>query len=469
MVTTIAPSIEQEALDSFIGSIRGRVLTPGDLDYEEARHIRNGLIERFPAVIVQCSGTADVVDAVNFARDNDMLLSVRGGGHNVAGNAVNDGGLVIDLSNMRAVSVDPERRRVRAQGGATWGDFDRETQLFGLATTGGAVSSTGIGGLTLHGGLGYLHRKFGLALDNLRSVEIVTADGQVRTASESENPELFWAVRGAGSNFGVVTSFEFELYPIPQELYSAVPFFSLEDAPAVLRKYRDFAESAPDDFAPAAIFWSVPAIPDFPEELHGTPIVAIQIAYTGDPAEGEELLKPVFEWGAPLLDLSGAAPYIVMQNGFDPFFPAGWFYYWKSLLLKSATDDVIDTLTEVAATRPSPQTLLNFWQLGGAISRVPADATAYVRRDAGHMLSLDSTWTDPADTERCIAWVRQTWSSLQEKFGLGGAYLNFAGFGEEKEALVRASYGQNYDRLADIKRRYDPGNLFRMNNNIKPN
>ncbi len=457
-----------ELIDQLALAFRGTLIRPENAGYDDARKVRNGLIDRCPAVIARCHGTADVVAAVNFAREQGMLLSIRGGGHNVAGNAVNDGGIVIDLSEMRAVIVDPVQRRVRAQGGATWGDFDRETQLFGLATTGGAVSSTGIAGLTLHGGLGYLHRKFGLALDNLRSVEIVTADGQVRTASETENSELFWAIRGAGSNFGVVTSFEFEIYPIPGELYSAVPIFAMDDAPTILRKYRDFAESAPDDFAPAAIFWSVPAIPDFPEELHGTQILVIQIVYTGDPAEGEEILKPIFDWGTPLLDLSGPAPYVVMQNGFDPFFPAGWFYYWKSLLLKSATDEVIDTLCEVASTRPSPQSLLNFWQLGGAIGRVPMDATAYVRRDAGHMLSLDTTWTDPADTDRCIAWARQTWSTLQEKFGLGGAYLNFAGFGEEKESLVRASYGQNYERLAQIKRKYDPENLFRMNNNIKP-
>jgi len=461
--TVILDPVDQLAME-----MRGVLIRPGDPGYDDARMVRNGLIDRHPAVIARCHGTADVVAAVNYAREHGLLLSIRGGGHNVAGNAVNDGGIVIDLSEMRAVFVDPDRRRARAQGGATWGDFDRETQQFGLATTGGAVSSTGIAGLTLHGGLGNLHRRFGLALDNLRSVEIVTADGQVRTASESENPDLFWAIRGAGSNFGVVTSFEFEVYPIPRELYSAVPLFTLDDAPAILRKYRDFAESAPDDFTPAALFWSVPAIPDFPEELHGTPIVAIQIVYAGDPMEGEELLKPVFEWGTPLVDLSGSAPYVAMQNGFDAFFPAGWLYYWKSLLLQSATDDVIDTLCEVAATRPSPQSILNFWQLGGAISRVPADATAYVRRDAGHMLSLDTTWTDPRDTDRCIAWARQTWSTLQEKFGLGGAYLNFAGFGEEKEALVRASYGQNYARLTEIKRRYDPENLFRMNNNIKP-
>jgi FAD/FMN-containing dehydrogenase len=468
MVTEIGSRIDSTTLDAFAGMIRGGVLTPEDPGYEEARTVRNGLIDRRPGLIVKCHGTADVVDAVHFAREHDLLVSIRGGGHNVAGNAVNDGGIVIDLSGMRAVHVDPERKTARVQGGAVWGDVDRETQLWGLAAPGGQVSTTGVGGLTLHGGMGVLHRTYGLTIDNLLSVEIVTADGQVRTASSSENPDLFWAVRGAGSNFGVVTSFEFKAHPVGPEVFQVVPIFSLEDAPAVLRKYRDFGATAPDAVNPQAIVWSVPAIPDFPEELHGTPIIVVQAFYAGDPDEGERLLQPVLDWATPIVDLSGRVDYALAQSSFDPFFPIGGFYYWKSMLLNDASDAALDAIAELAWDRPSPDALMNFWQLGGAISRVAPDATAYSRRDASYLLSLDTTWFDPDLTERCIDWTRKSWSMMQERFGQGSAYLNFAGFGEEKEALVRASYGQNYDRLVEIKTKYDPGNLFRMNNNIPP-
>ncbi|MGH2618932.1 MAG: FAD-binding oxidoreductase, partial [Thermomicrobiales bacterium] len=343
-VISTAPELDETTVQTFRSGLRGEVLQPGEIGYDETRMIWNGMIDRRPALIVRCAGTADVVDAVTFAREHDLLLSVRGGGHNVAGNAVNDGGLVIDLSAMRGVTVDPERRTARVQGGATWGDVDRETQLYGLATTGGQVSTTGVAGLTLHGGLGVLHRKYGLALDNLRAVEIVTADGQVRTASATENADLFWAVRGAGSNFGVVTWFEFALHPLGPEIVMVVPIFSLEDAPAVLRQYRAFARTAPDEMGPQAIFWSVPAVDDFPAELHGKPIVVVQVVYAGDPDEGERLLQPVLEWAPPLLDLSGRMPYAVTQSAFDPFFPAGWLYYWKSLLLNELSDAAIEAI-----------------------------------------------------------------------------------------------------------------------------
>ena len=461
------PDLNETGVQTLLDGLRGDVLRPEDGGYDEARTVWNGMIDRRPALIARCSGTADVVACVDFAREHDLLLSVRGGAHNVAGNAVNDGGLVIDLSNMRGVSVDPERRIVRVQGGATWGDVDRETQLFGLATPGGQVSTTGVAGLTLHGGLGALHRKYGLAIDNLLSVEIVTADGQVRTASATEHEDLFWAVRGAGSNFGVVTWFEFALHPVGPEIAMVVPIFALEDAPAVLRKYRAFAHALPDEMGPQALFWSVPAVDDFPAELHGKPIVAVQVVYAGDPDKGERLLQPVLEWAPPLLDLSGRMPYVVMQSAFDAFFPPGLHYYWKSLLLNELSDAAIDAIVQVAAERPSPHAIINVWQLGGAISRVARDATAFSRRDAEYLLSFDTTWVDPADTERCVTWTRQTWSTMQT-FGQGGIYLNFAGLGEEKEALVRAGYGSNYDRLVALKTKYDPTNLFRMNQNIRP-
>ena len=466
-VATQEATVAHENLDLLAAGVRGSVVRPGDTRYDEARQIRNGLIDRRPAVIVQCHGIADVVAAVTYAREHRLLLSIRGGGHNVAGNAVNDGGLVIDLSAMRSVHVDPERKIARVQGGATWADVDRETQIFGLATTGGQVSSTGVGGFTLHGGMGVLHRTFGLAIDNLRAVEIVTADGQVRTANETENPDLFWAVRGAGSNFGVVTWFEFALHPLGPEIYMVVPIFALEDAPTVLRKYRALAASAPDEVNPQGIFWSIPAIDDFPAEVHGKPILAFQAVYAGDPDEGERLLAPILDWATPLMDLGGRAPYADAQCAFDPFFPIGWLYYWKSLMLEELSDAAIDAIVQAAADRPSPEGMINVWQQGGAIRRVAPDAMAYNRRDAEYLISLDTTWTDPADSERCIAWTRKTWSEMQ-KHGQGGVYLNFAGLGEEKEQLVRAGYGSNYDRLVELKTKYDPENLFRMNNNIQP-
>lgn len=300
------------------------------------------------------------------------------------------------------------------------------------------------------------------------SVEIVTADGQVRTASARENPDLYWAVRGAGSNFGAVTWFEFDLHPIGPEIYQVVPLFSLDDAPKVLREYRSFGASAPEAVNPQAMLWSVPPVEDLPAELHGTPILAVQVMYAGDPDEGERLLRPVLDWAVPIADLGGRAPYTATQTSFDPFFPVGGLYYWKSLLLKEATDEALDAIVDAARERPSPQAMINLWQLGGAISRVASDATAYVHRESPYLLSFDTSWVDPADTDRCIAWTRRTWSTMHDRFGLGGAYLNFAGFGEEKDALVRASYGGNFERLAAIKAKYDPGNLFRMNNNIRP-
>ncbi|MCI0584489.1 MAG: FAD-binding oxidoreductase [Chloroflexi bacterium] len=468
MIVEPAAGLGNDTVDALAAGIRGRVLLPGDAEYDEARVVRNGLIDRRPALIIQCHGTADVVDSVNLARDHHLLLSVRGGGHNIAGNAVNDGGMVIDLSRMRSVAVDPDLKIARVQGGATWGDVDRETQLWGLAVPGGQVSTTGVGGLSLHGGMGVLHRTYGLTIDSLVSVEIVTADGQVRTASATENPDLFWAVRGAGSNFGVVTWFEFALHPVGPEIYQVVPLFSLDDAPAVLRKYRSFGASAPDAINPQAIFWSVPPIEDFPKELHGTPILVVQVMYAGDPEEGERLLRPVLDWATPIVDLGGRAPYALTQSSFDPFFPVGGLYYWKSLLLSEATDEALDAIVDAARDRPSPRAMINLWQLGGAIGRIAPDATAYVHRQAPYLLSFDTSWVDPADTDRCIAWTRRIWSTMHDRFGLGGAYLNFAGFGEEKDALVRASYGGNFERLVGIKGKYDPANMFRMNNNIQP-
>ncbi len=447
--------------------IRGGLLTPTSPGYDDARTVRNGLIDRCPALIARVSGTADVVECVTFARDHNLLLSVRGGGHNVAGNAVNDGGLVIDLSTLRGVFVDQVARTVRAQGGATWGDVDRETQLHGLAVPGGVISSTGIAGLTLHGGVGWLRRKYGLSLDNLRSVEIVTADGLVRTASATENADLFWAVRGAGSNFGVVTTFEFQAHPVGPMVALAAPAYALEDAAQVIPAWRDFMASAPDDMSSEAVFWSVPAVEMFPTELHGRSIVILATVYSGPAEEGEQAMRPLRELAEPLLDLSGIEPYPALQTGFDWAFPRGWLYYWKSLYLNALDDAAIDKVIDLAGARPSPQAMIALWHLGGAMNRVRADETAFGSRAAPFLVSFDTTWTDPVDTDRAIAWTRAAWSTMH-RFSDGGLYLNFPGFGEENEALVRAGYGTNYDRLVALKANYDPSNLFRMNLHIRP-
>jgi FAD/FMN-containing dehydrogenase len=457
-----------QAIDQLQTDVRGELIPPGSPDYDEARRVRNGLIDRCPVVIARCSGTADVVAAVNFAREHELLLSVRGGGHNVSGAATNDGGIVIDLSAMRGVWVDPEARTVRVQGGSTWGDVDRETQLFGLATPGGVVSTTGVGGLTLHGGWGWLRRKHGYCVDNLLAVEIVTADGQVRTASETENPDLFWAVRGAGSNFGVVTSFEFRLHEVGPLVAFAAPIYAMEDAERVLPAWRDFMDAAPDEVSSQLLIWSVPATEGFPAELHDRPMVAPAAMYAGPAEDGERVLRPLRELATPLLDLSATMPYTVLQGAFDALFPKGRLYYWKSLYLDDFEGETMAATIRYARDRPTPMTLLGFWHLGGgAASRVGGEATAFGRRDAPYLLSFDTTWEDPAETERCLAWTRAAWADMR-RFGPGGLYLNFAGFGEEKDALVRAGYGANYERLVELKTAYDPGNLFDMNQNIRP-
>jgi FAD/FMN-containing dehydrogenase len=464
MTTRNGVALDDSAVAGLRADVRGTVLGADDAGYDDARAVQNGLIDRKPALIVQCSGTADVIAAVNFAREHRLLLSVRGGGHNVAGNAVNDGGIVIDLSEMRGVHVDPRARTARVQGGATWADLDRETQVHGLATPGGVVSTTGVGGLTLHGGMGHLRRKHGLSIDNLLSVEIVTADGQVRTASATEHPDLFWAVRGAGSNFGVVTSFEFQLHPVGPLVYLSAPVYRLSDGPTVLPKWRDFLATAPDELTQLAVFWSVQ--PGFPEELVGEQIIILAGLYAGPVEEGERITQPLRELATPLIDLSHAEPFASVQSGFDPFFPKGSLQYWKSTYVEELNDDLLLALCDLAATRPSARTTMDIWPQIGAPQRVAADATAFGRRP-NFLVAFESTWDDPAASDANIAWARNAWASMQ-RFSSSGIYLNFPGFGEEREDLVKSAYGANYPRLQAIKARYDPENLFHMNQNIIP-
>jgi FAD/FMN-containing dehydrogenase len=465
-LTTEVP-LDGEAAQALTANVRGAVLRPGDAGYDEARRIWNGLIDRRPALIVQCTGAADVVDCVHFSREQKLVLSIKGGGHNVAGNAVNDGGLVVDLSRMNGVHVDPSTRTVRAGGGATWADCDRETQLFGLAVPGGVVSTTGIAGLTLHGGVGHLRRKYGLSIDSLLSVDIVTADGEVRRASETENEDLFWAVRGAGSNFGVVTSFEFRAQPVGPMVMVGAVMYPMEEWPTVVPAWRDYMATAPEELSSMTLFISVPAAEPFPPELHGTPVVLVACVYCGEVEHGEPVVQPLRELATPLLDMSGPWPWLGLQSGFDGLFPKGGFYYWKSRALAELTDEALGDIAEFASRRPTPITDIIIWHHGGAMTRVAETDTAYAGRNAPFLATAEASWFDSAVTDEAIAWAREVWEGL-ERHSTGGVYLNFPGFGEEKEALVRAGYGANYERLAALKTKYDPTNLFRMNQNIPP-
>ena len=467
---TAEAATDDQAIAALVTGMRGACFTPSDAGYDDARMVWNGSIDKHPAIVARCSGVADVIDAVNFACANGVLVAVRGGGHNVAGNAVCDGGIVIDLGAMNAVRVDVAARRVRASGGATIGDVDRETQAFGLAVPLGIVSKTGIAGLTLCGGHSWLTRKHGFACDNLVSVDLVTADGRYLTASETENADLFWAVRGGGGNFGIVTSFEFEAHPIGPEITFCAPFYPMEDAARIFRHWRDFVADAPDDYTASFVFWSVPPHELFPAELHGRAIVIPAGVHCGPVAEGAKFIQPLRELGEPLLDLSGPIPYLGVQQAFDPFFNTKRerHNYWKSLYLDTLDDDAIDSIVARGLDRPNPWTLMPIRHMGGAAARVPADATALGGRDANFMLSIDTSWTDSADSDRAISWTREFWDEMQHGTR-GGVYLNFVSDGEDNEAMLRASYGDaNYERLVDVKTKYDPENFFRLNQNVRP-
>jgi FAD/FMN-containing dehydrogenase len=435
--------------------LTGTVIRRGDANYDEARRVWNGMIDRSPAVIVRCTSTADVVAAVNFARDRGLVLSVRGGGHNVGGFAVCDDGLVIDLSPMRAVTVDPARRVATAQGGALWRDFDAATHAHGLATTGGLISSTGVGGLTLGGGLGWLMRSYGLACDNVLAVEIVTADGTVRRASATENAELFWGVRGGGGNFGVVTTFEYRLHPV-STMYGGMLVYPFARAGEVLRRYRDLAASAPDELT---IFAGLMTSPD------GMPITAVLVGYNGSVRAGEAAIKPLRDLG-PVADQVGAIPYPALQSMLDEGFPSGLHVYWRSDFLSALPDEAIDALSEQFASVTSPLSALLLEQFGGAVARVPAADSAFAQRDALFNLAVIARWADPATASSHVEWARRS-SEAMRPFTSGGVYVNY--LGDEGEDRVRAAYGDaKHARLVALKRQYDPANLFRMNQNIKP-
>lgn len=451
-------AVTPEVVAELRASLDGSVLTPDHDDYDAARAVWNGIIDRRPGAIAYCTSTADVVAAIGVARRHHVEIAVRGGGHQIAGSGVCDDGLVIDLAEMNAVHVDPDARVARVQAGARWREVDRATQLFGLATTGGEVSDTGVAGLTLGGGMGLLQRAFGMACDNVRAIEIVTADGVVRRASATEHTDLWWAARGAGRGLGVVTSFEFDLHPLGPEVAVSWTMYDLAEASAVVRAWRDAALAAPDTVSPQLLLWSVPPDPEIPAELHGTPVVMSVGVYAGPAAEADATLAPLAALGEPLLDVGGVVPYADLQCSGDALFPAGDRYCFKAHFVDDLSDDCIDTMVAWYAKRPNDRSLIALRTLGGAIDRVPAEHSAYAHRGRKFNLSIDGAWDDPAADDAAIGWVRAMFTALQP-FATGGVYVNFAGFDDEPD-LDRADLFGSERRLAEVLATYDPDGVF---------
>ena len=447
--------------------LRGRLIPPDEAGYDDARRVWNGAIDRRPAMIARCASTADVVEVVDFARENGLLVAVRGGGHNVAGTATADGGLIVDLSAMNDVEVDPGRRTVRAGGGTTIADLDAETQRFGLAVPMGVVSKTGIGGLTLGGGIGWLRRRHGLSCDNLVSARVVTADGRTLTASASENADLFWGLRGGGGNFGVVTSFEFRAHPVGPEVMFCFVAYPGARAAEVLRFLDAYAFHAPEEVSPLGVLGRVPSEEPFPLEWHGEPFAALLAMYAGDAGAGEEVLAPLRELGDPIADLSGRMPYAEAQTVLDADYPDGGRYYWTSQNVGGLGDEEVSRLILHADTAPSANSTVDVWCMGGTMARGGAGETAFGYRGAPYLIGVEANWENPEDDAANIAWARNCVADLR-RFSDGGAYLNFPGFLEEGGRMVRDAFGGNYGRLVALKNAYDPHNLFRLNHNVEP-
>ncbi len=444
---------------------RGEVLLPGGEGYDSARKIWNAMIDRNPALILRCATTSDVVRAVLLARDRGLPLSVRGGGHNIAGSAMCDDGVVIDMSLMNNARVDPVARRVVVEGGATLAELDAATQEHGLATPVGINSTTGVAGLTLGGGFGWLSRKYGMTVDNLESAEVILANGDVVRASATENPDLFWGLRGGSGNFGVVTRFEFRLHPVGPNVLSGLIAYPLSEAKSMMRQYREFIAGAPDDLSVWMVLRKAPPLPFLPASVHGTGVAVLAIMYAGDPARGEALIDPLRRMGTPVGEHVGVQPYVAWQQAFDPLLTHGARNYWKSHNLAALSDGLIDTVVEYANRLPSPQCEIFIASLGGATERPDPEETAYPHRDARFVMNVHGRWEDRADDARCIGWTRE-FITASAPFATGGVYVNF--LTDDERDRIRTAYGTNYQRLAQVKRRYDPDNLFRMNQNIKP-
>jgi FAD/FMN-containing dehydrogenase len=447
----------EATIKQFRSSLRGQLLSADEDGYDAIRKIWNVMIDKRPALIARCAGVADVINCVNFAHEHDLLVAVRGGGHNVAGKAICDGGLMIDLSGMKSIRADPLKRTARAEAGVTWGAFDHETQFFGLATTGGFVPTTGIAGLTLGGGLGYLMRRFGLACDNLLSADVVTADGKFLTASTTDNSDLFWGLRGGGGNFGIVTSFEYQLHSVGPTVLGGAILHPMSRAKEVVQFYREFAGSSPDELTTFLLFMILP---------EGEPAVALFVCYTGPMQKGEDVIRPLRKFGQPIADMAGPTSYTALQALGGPMFPPDRYNYWKSSFVDELADDAIDIIIDRFSSVPSPFATAGLEQLGGAVSRVGDSVTAFGDRSAHYNFMITSAWLDPTESGRNIQWAREFWEAMRT-FTKRSVYVNYLSAGEEDR--IREAYGSsNYERLVALKNKYDPTNLLRLNQNIKP-
>ncbi|USU20695.1 FAD-binding oxidoreductase [Paraburkholderia fungorum] len=458
-------SVSSSAADELKAAIRGELLLPGDAGFDAARSIWNAMIDRHPAMILRCAGVADVRRGVTFARDHGLPLAVHSGGHNIAGTALCDDGLVIDLSPMKSVQIDPVAKRAYVEPGATLRDFDHEAQAFGLATPLGINSTTGVAGLTLGGGFGWLSRRYGMTVDNLISADVVTADGELRHASADSNEDLFWAIRGGGGNFGVVTRFEFALHPVGPLVYGGLVVLPLDQAKSALQQYRAAAEQMPDELSVWAVLRLAPPLPFLPPEVHGKPVIVFAMCYTGPVENGPSVVENVRGFGTPVGEHLGPMPYAMWQQAFDPLLTPGARNYWKSHNLDGIPDGLVDALLEAIGTLPSPQCEIFFGQIGAQTSRVPVEATAYSSRDTQYAMNVHGRWDNASDDERCIAWARAFFDAAAP-FALGSVYVNF--MTQEEGGRVADAYGPNYERLVAVKHRYDPQNLFRHNQNIRP-
>ena len=457
--------VDPAALKAMVASFRGELVRPSDASYDEHRNIWNGSIDRYPALIARCAGVADVIAAVRFARRANLAVAVRGGGHSFPGLSTCDGGIVIDLSPMKGIRVDPIERTARVQAGALLGELDRETQAFGLAVPAGIVTHTGLAGLTLGGGIGWLRRKYGLTVDQLLAVDMITADGEFVKASSSENPDLFWGIRGAGSNFGIVTAFEFRLNPVGPIVLAGPIFWPMEDSSKVLRFYRDWITDVPDELTTIVVHRSVPPLAAIPTEFHGKPVVTVISCYAGSVEEGENVIRPMRKFGKPILDLCEPKPFLAHQAMFDPSFPRGWWYYFRSADLAELSNGAIDIIAERAQQMTSPLTAFPMFQLGGAIRRTGDDETAFNGRNTGHTININATTATAAGFDEEREWSRSFWTALLPY--QSSVYVNF--LMDEGEERIRQAYGpERYDRLKALKRKYDPDNFFHINQNIPP-
>jgi FAD/FMN-containing dehydrogenase len=458
-------TIDAQDVERFASEIRGRVLRRNDDGYEDARTIWNAMIDKRPALVVQPTGVADVVRAVNFAREHNLLLAIQGAGHNIAGNAVCEGGLMIDLSAMRTVRVDPQARVAHVGPGATLGDIDHETQAFGLAMPTGINSTTGISGLTLGGGFGWLSRRLGMTIDQLIAADVVTVDGKLVRASQEENTDLFWAIRGGGGNFGIVTRWEFRLHPIGPDLLSGLIVLSMDDAPSALRKYGEFVKTLGDETAVWVVMRKAPPLPFLPESVHGTDVLVFALCHSGDPAQGLEAIEPLRGFGKVLGEHVGVQPFAAWQQAFDPLLTPGSRNYWKSHNFTELKPEAVDIAVDYARRLPTDQCEIFFGLIGGATQRVAPDAMAYAHRDALFVMNVHGRWENAGEDEAGIAWSRAFFNDTLP-FASGGAYINF--LTDDEEQRVKSAFGPSYEKLAALKKKYDPSNLLRLNQNIAP-